>query len=89
MADLGSTDIADGRSSRGMVSIIARHPNAANLIMVLMILFGVFSLGRINTQFFPTIEIPNVTVTVTWSGASAEDIEAEYPANHRTGSAVR
>ena len=44
--------------------------------MVLMILFGVFSLGRINTQFFPTIEIPNVTVTVTWSGASAEDVEA-------------
>ncbi|MGB7288208.1 MAG: efflux RND transporter permease subunit [Salaquimonas sp.] len=63
-------------SPQGIVSIITRHPNAANLIMVLMILFGVFALGRINTQFFPTIEIPNVTVTVAWSGASAEDVEA-------------
>jgi len=59
----------------GLVSLVARHPNAANLIMVLMILFGVFSLGRINTQFFPTIEVPNVTVSVAWSGASAEDLE--------------
>lgn len=60
----------------GIISIITRHPNAANLIMVMLILFGVFSLGRINTQFFPTLEIPNVTVTVSWSGASAEDIES-------------
>ncbi len=61
---------------KGIISVITRHPNAANLIMVLMILFGVFALGRINTQFFPTLEIPNVTVTVAWSGASAEDVEA-------------
>ncbi len=60
---------------RGLVSIVTRHPNAANLIMVMMILFGVFSLGRINTQFFPTIEIPSVTITTLWAGASAEDIE--------------
>jgi multidrug efflux pump subunit AcrB len=36
----------------------------------------VFALGRINTQFFPTTEVPVVTVTVTWSGASAEDVES-------------
>jgi len=63
-----------GRVS-GLISLIARHSNAANLIMVLMILFGIFSLGRINTQFFPTLDIPNVTVSVSWPGASAEDVE--------------
>ncbi|MCB1422184.1 MAG: efflux RND transporter permease subunit [Nitratireductor sp.] len=61
--------------SAGLVGFVARHHNAANLIMILMILFGVFSLGRINTQFFPTLEIPNITVTVSWPGASAEDVE--------------
>lgn len=66
----------DATGAGGIISIITRHPNAANLIMVMLILFGVFSLGRINTQFFPTLEIPNVTVTVSWSGASAEDIES-------------
>ena len=60
----------------GVVSLFARHPNAANLVMVLMVIFGVFSLGRINTQFFPTIETNAVNVTVSWSGASAEDVSA-------------
>ncbi len=63
-------------SSSGLVSLFVRHRNAANLVMVLMIIFGVFSLGRINTQFFPTTEIPIITVAVTWDGASAEDVES-------------
>ena len=61
--------------SRGLVSRFARHPNAANLAMVLLIVFGLFACLRINTQFFPTINIPVVTVTVAWPGASAEDVE--------------
>ena len=60
----------------GIVSLFARHPNAANLLMVLMVLFGVFSLGRINTQFFPTVDREEISITVKWSGASPEDIES-------------
>lgn len=60
----------------GVVSLFVRHRNAANLLMVLMLLAGVFALGRINMQFFPTIETKRITVTVPWTGASAEDIEA-------------
>jgi len=58
-----------------IVGLFVRHPNAANLVMVLMILFGVFALMRINTQFFPTAEIQTITVSINWSGASAEDVE--------------
>ncbi|MEO1745789.1 MAG: efflux RND transporter permease subunit [Pseudomonadota bacterium] len=60
---------------RNLVSVFIRHPNAANLLMVLMILFGLFALARINTQFFPTIERNSVTISVAWSGASPEDVE--------------
>lgn len=60
---------------RGIVSVFARHPNAANLLMILMIIFGVFAIGKINTQFFPTVERQEVRISVTWSGASAEDVE--------------
>ncbi|MGI9354510.1 MAG: efflux RND transporter permease subunit, partial [Rhizobiaceae bacterium] len=60
----------------GLVRLFVRHRNAANLVMILMIIFGVFALGRINTQFFPTTDIPVVTVAVSWPGASAEDVEA-------------
>ena len=60
----------------GLISLFVRHRNAANLVMVLMIIFGALALGRINTQFFPKIEIPVISVNVTWSGASAEDVES-------------
>ena len=60
---------------RSLVTVFLRHPNAANLLMVLMILFGVVALGRINTQFFPTIQSDSVQVSIAWPGASAEDVE--------------
>ncbi len=62
--------------SKGMVASFVRHPNAANLVMLLMILFGIFALAKINTQFFPTVDRPVITVSVSWPGASAEDVEA-------------
>ena len=61
---------------RGLVSLFARHPNAANLAMVLLIIFGLFGAFRINTQFFPSFDIPVITASVAWPGASAEDVEA-------------
>ena len=63
-------------SSGSLVSFFVRHPNAANLLMVLMLIAGIWSLTNINTQFFPTIETKVINVTVVWSGASAEDVES-------------
>jgi len=64
-----------GTSSGGIIGMFVRHPTAANLLMISLILIGVFSLTRLNRQFFPTFDIPIITVTVNWSGASAEDAE--------------
>jgi multidrug efflux pump subunit AcrB len=58
-----------------IVKLFVEHPTASNLLMVAMVVIGLFSLGRLNTQFFPTIEVPMITVSVTWSGASASDVE--------------
>ena len=60
----------------GMISLFARHPNAHNLLMAIMILTGLFFLRQLNTQFFPTIDVPAIIVNVIWSGASAEDVES-------------
>ncbi|MEO0382991.1 MAG: efflux RND transporter permease subunit [Pseudomonadota bacterium] len=62
--------------ARGMIRLFVRHPNAANLVMALMVLFGIYGLANLNTQFFPDIETKNITVSVSWSGASAEDVES-------------
>ncbi len=53
---------------------VARHPVAANLIMLLMLVSGLWSVQQLNTQFFPTFELDFVTVAVEWRGASAEDV---------------
>ncbi len=61
--------------SRDFIAIFAQHKVAANLLMLIMILAGLTSLSRLNTQFFPTFALDVVTVRVEWRGASAEDVE--------------
>ncbi len=58
-----------------LVRVFVHHRTAANLLMALLILAGVLSLGRLNTQFFPTVDIPQVSITVTWEGATPADME--------------
>ncbi len=41
-----------------------------------MIVCGLFAVGQINRQFFPDFGIDFVTVTVSWPGASAEDVDS-------------
>ena len=60
----------------GLITVFASHPVACNLLMAIMLLAGAWSLTRLNTQFFPTFDIEFITVTVKWTGASAEDVEA-------------
>jgi multidrug efflux pump subunit AcrB len=59
----------------GLIGLFVRHPTASNLLMLLIIVLGLFSVNRLNTQFFPTVEIPAINVTIQWSGASALDVE--------------
>ncbi|MEM6711628.1 MAG: efflux RND transporter permease subunit [Pseudomonadota bacterium] len=60
----------------GAIRLFTRHPNAANLVMALMVLAGLYGLANLNTQFFPDIEQKSITINVVWSGASAEDVES-------------
>ena len=58
-----------------IVGIFAQHKVAANLLMIVMLLAGVWGLSNLNVQFFPNFEVEVVTVRTIWSGASAEDVE--------------
>ncbi len=58
-----------------LVSMFVKHRNAANLLMIMMIVIGGFSLMRLNTQFFPDFGTEVVSVSITWPGASAEDVD--------------
>jgi len=58
-----------------LIGAFVRHPTAANLLMAISILLGLFTIYKINVQFFPSTEISIINVSVQWPGASAEDIE--------------
>ena len=63
------------KTGGGLIGLFVRHPTASNLLMAAIVLIGFYCVSKINTQFFPTLEIPSITVSVTWSGASAADVE--------------
>ena len=59
-----------------IVEFFVKHRTAANLIMIVMIIVGGMSAARLNKQFFPSIDVEVVGVTVEWSGATAEDVDS-------------
>ncbi|MDX1593943.1 MAG: efflux RND transporter permease subunit [Gammaproteobacteria bacterium] len=60
---------------RDLLGTFAHHRVAANLLMVMMLLAGLFALRQLNVQFFPDFELEVITVTTPFRGASAEDVE--------------
>ncbi|WP_299847042.1 efflux RND transporter permease subunit [uncultured Roseovarius sp.] len=60
----------------GLLSYFTRHKTAANLLLVVLIVLGMAALPRMRAQFFPDVIIDNVSVTVEWEGAGAEDVDA-------------
>ena len=68
--------MSEGSSHRNdIIGLFARHPVAANLVMLIMLISGALALSQLNTQFFPNFSIQMVTVRVVWPGATAEDVE--------------
>ncbi len=58
-----------------MIALFARHPTAANLLMVLMLVIGAVSLPQLERATFPEFEADAVAVTVPYPGASPADGE--------------
>ncbi len=59
-----------------LISIFANHKVAANLLMAIMIIVGLLALKKHQVLFFPNFELDVISISTTWSGASAEDVEA-------------
>jgi len=56
-------------------AVITRHPQAAHLMMILMLVAGLLALNNLNTQYFPTFRLNEVEVSVNWPGAAPQEIE--------------
>ncbi len=58
-----------------MIDYFARHPTAANLLMIGLLVIGLFSYPSLQRETFPRIAPSKVQVTVAWPGSRPEEVE--------------
>jgi multidrug efflux pump subunit AcrB len=58
-----------------MITFCARHPTAANLLMVVFLAAGILSVSRLRRETFPDFRPTEVEVRVVYRGATAEEVE--------------
>ena len=58
-----------------MIRFFARHPTAANLLMISLMAIGLLSVGQLQRETFPDITPSEVQVRVIYPGATAEEVE--------------
>ncbi|MBY6197120.1 efflux RND transporter permease subunit [Vibrio hangzhouensis] len=58
-----------------MIRFFSRHPTAANLLMLALIILGVSSLSTIKRETFPEFDPPYIMAAITYPGASPQEVE--------------
>ncbi|MCV6594010.1 MAG: efflux RND transporter permease subunit [Silicimonas sp.] len=65
-----------GKATGGLLSYFTRHATAANLLLVLLVVAGLYSAPQMRAQFFPDVIVDDIDIRVFWEGAGAEDVDA-------------
>lgn len=63
------------KAAGGLLSYFTRHKTAANLLLVVLVIAGLMAMPRMRSQFFPDVIVDNISVSVRWDGAGAEDVD--------------
>ncbi|PLW83022.1 AcrB/AcrD/AcrF family protein [Kineobactrum sediminis] len=58
-----------------VIARFTRHPLAANLMMILLLLAGLWGIRQLTVQLNPTQPATSVEIALAWPGAAAEDVE--------------
>ena len=62
--------------SGGLINLFSQHRVAGNLLMIMLILFGVYGLANLSRQVLPDFTLDIININVVWPGASPADVEA-------------
>ena len=60
---------------KGPIAWMASNPIAANILMIILLVGGLFATTRVQQEFLPNAELDEVYVTVAYPGASPDEIE--------------
>ncbi|MGC9402534.1 efflux RND transporter permease subunit [Vibrio genomosp. F10 str. 9ZC157] len=58
-----------------MIRFFSRHPTAANLLMLALLILGISSLSTIKRETFPEFSPPYIMAAVVYPGASPQEVE--------------
>jgi len=72
---MNDASVTEVRHRFSLIRLFASHRTAANLLMLIMIVGGLYSLRQLNVQFFPDFGLDFVNISIDWRGASAEDVD--------------
>ncbi|KCZ48406.1 efflux RND transporter permease subunit [Hyphomonas pacifica] len=61
----------------GIVAWFARNAVAANLLMIVAFVGGVFGYTKMEQEMFPVVNVTGASVSVAWNGASPQDVEEQ------------
>lgn len=59
-----------------MINIFIRRPVFTTMLVMLLVVFGLNSYPNLGIDLYPDVEFPIVNVTVTYTGASPEEMES-------------
>lgn len=65
----------NGNDRHGFIAWMVRNPVTANLFMLMLLIGGGVTLGRIKKEVFPNFDVDIVTISVSYPGASPEEVE--------------
>ncbi|EAT14411.1 efflux RND transporter permease subunit [Desulfuromonas acetoxidans] len=54
-----------------------KKPVSVAVFVIMILMFGIIGLNKLPVQLTPDVELPEITVTTTWPGATPYDIEQE------------
>jgi multidrug efflux pump subunit AcrB len=70
-----ASDTAFAKNAKGPIAWMARNSVAANLLMLVAVVGGVLSAWSLKQEVFPEFDLDVISVTVTYPGASPNEIE--------------
>ncbi|MEM6720298.1 MAG: efflux RND transporter permease subunit [Bacteroidota bacterium] len=60
---------------RKLIAYFIKHSVAVNIVIALFVIFGMYGAYTLNSSFFPLVDSKNVTINITYPGASPQEIE--------------
>ena len=70
-------DINSSHNQKGIIAWWIRNSVAANLLMIALLIGGIISFFQIDRELEPYVEFPGARTSISWPGASPQDVEEQ------------